>query len=116
MVDAGKCKLNPGTELSYLQLTEQTLLYKIITENMEKPKGPSIKQAKALRQLSDAGSITEPAIMDILFPAEDENKEKDLKISLFELSQFFAAGTSPEIIKQTIFNALSAYKEEPHNE
>ncbi len=109
MVDAGKCKLNPGTELSYLQLTEQTLLYKIITENMEKPKGPSIKQAKALRQLSDTGSITEPAIMDILFPAEDDNKAKDLKISLFELRAFFPADTAPEIMKQAIFDALNEY-------
>ena len=106
MVDIGKCKLNPAIELSYLKLAEQTLLYNLIIENMEKPKGPSIKQAKALRHLSDTAGFTETGVMEILFPQDDDTIPEVLKLSLFELSAFFPVGTSSETMKATIFKLL----------
>ncbi len=105
LVDEKKLPFNSAVEISYLSHEEQNQLLENIREN-----GcvPSVKQARRLKQLSQAGELDASAINTIML----ENKEEPVKVTLpgQKLKEYFPADYTPAQMEDVILKLLKRWK------
>ena len=105
LVDEKKFPFNSAVEISYLSHEEQNQLLENIREN-----GcvPSVKQARRLKQLSQAGELDASAINAIML----ENKEEPVKVTLpgQKLKEYFPADYTPAQMEDVILKLLKRWK------
>ena len=63
LVDEGKIALTPAVELSYLQPSEQEMLFSVMDSDEVTP---SLSQARRLRRMSEAQTLTDDAVLQLL--------------------------------------------------
>ncbi len=108
MVDNGKFAFLAAVEISYLSKDAQALLLAIM--NTEPCKAPSLKQAKQLRAIYDAGELDEDAILAVMVKPQGAQKT-EIKLSLptHRFGRFFGPHTTQAEILTTIEAALEMY-------
>ena len=102
--------LRPAVELSYLRKEEQADLFAIMDE-MDCT--PSHAQAIKMRRMSEAKTGAEPLTKDAMTAIMEEekgNQKEQFKIPKEKISRFFAPGTPPQKIEDTIIKALELYR------
>lgn len=98
--------MRPAVELSYLSPQEQQMLLEIMeTED----RTPSHAQAIKMRQFSENGRLDENVLLSIM-QEEKPNQVEQFKIPKERISKFFAPGTPPKKMEDTIVQALELYK------
>ncbi len=105
MVDAGKLKVNPGVELSYLTGDEQEILFRLI--DTAACKAPSLTQAGQLRGLSKNNMLDEDTILGIMVK---QLKDPDIRLPSERIRSFFPPNASPKTMEEEIIAALTAYR------
>ena len=108
-VDKGRLPMRSAVELSYLPEEEQLVLGYFLGQFST---APSQRQAAELRRLSQEGSLDERAILAVL-RGEKGEKPRRLNFSGERISRFFAPGTTPRAMEETIVRALERYCGEP---
>ena len=102
--------IRPAVELSYLRREEQTDLFAIMREA---DCTPSHAQAIRIRRMSesatDGARIAKNCLLAIL-EEEKPNQREQIKISKTRIGKYFAPGTSPQKIEDTIVQALDFYR------
>ncbi len=101
MVDAGKLKVNPGVELSYLTGDEQEILFRLM--DFAACKAPSLTQAGQLRGLSKNNMLDEDTILGIMVK---HPKAPDIRLPSERIRSFFPANATQKQIEDTICDAL----------
>ena len=71
LVDEGKIALTPAVELSYLQPSEQEMLFSVMDSDEVTP---SLSQARRLRRMSEAQTLTDDAVLQLLSEVTHKNK------------------------------------------
>lgn len=105
LVDDGKIGMRPAVELSYLTEGEQRDLVETIeTEECT----PSHDQAIRMRKLSQQGVLDMDTIFEIMRESKGNQNER-VKIPMERLSRYFARGTPPKQVEDTIIKALEYY-------
>ena len=105
LVDEGKIGMRPAVELSYLTESEQRDLVETIeTEECT----PSHDQAIRMRKLSQQGILDMDTIFEIMRESKGNQNER-VKIPMERLSRYFARGTPPKQVEDTIIKALEYY-------
>lgn len=106
MVDEKKIAFNPAYELSFLTKEEQTQL----VETMDYEQAtPSLSQAQRMKKLSQAGKLTEDAMLAIM----SEEKKGDLdKVTLTSdtLRKYFPKSYTPKRMEETIIKLLEQWQ------
>ena len=106
MVDEKKIAFNPAYELSFLTKEEQTQL----VETMDYEQAtPSLSQAQRMKKLSQAGKLTEDAMLAIM----SEDKKGDLdKVTLTSdtLRKYFPRSYTPKRMEETIIKLLEQWQ------
>ena len=106
MVDEKKIALNPAYELSFLKPEEQAQL--VDTMDYEQAT-PSLSQAQRMKKLSQAGKLTEDAMLAIM----SEEKKGDLdKVTLTSdtLRKYFPRSYTPKRMEETIIKLLEQWQ------
>ncbi len=111
MVDTKEINIKLGEELSFLKEEEQEFLASLIYPNVQKL---TTNQVKRLREESNADTLTDEKIIEILEKKdgedkEDEEDEGEVTFSSEELDKYFKDFGSPEEIKEFIIVMLEAY-------
>ena len=106
LVDDEKIGFRPAVELSYLQEEEQRDLLETI-ESEEAT--PSLAQAVRMKKLSQEGILDMDTIFAVMTEEKANQKEK-VKLSMERFERFFARGTPPKQIEDTIYAALEYYQ------
>ena len=105
LVDEGKIGMRPAVELSYLTEGEQRDLVETIeTEECT----PSHDQAIRMRKLSQQGILDMDTIFEIMRESKGNQNER-VKIPMERLLRYFARGTPPKQVEDTIIKALEYY-------
>ena len=107
LVDNGKMGMRPAVELSYLDKTEQQLLYRQIW-NLDCT--PSHAQAIRIRKLSSQGTLTEDQLSNIMLEEKPNQKEK-IHISYDQIREYIPRNIPFEDTTDYIKKALVFYKE-----
>ncbi len=106
MVDEKKVAFNPAYELSFLTKEEQAQL----VETMDYEQAtPSLSQAQRMKKLSQAGKLTEDAMLAIM----SEEKKGDLdKVTLTSdtLRKYFPRSYTPKRMEETIIKLLEQWQ------
>lgn len=106
MVDEKKIAFNPAYELSFLTKEEQTQL----VETMDYEQAtPSLSQAQRMKKLSQAGELTEDAMLAIM----SEEKKGDLDKVTFTsdtLRKYFPKSYTPKRMEETIIKLLEQWQ------
>lgn len=106
MVDEKKIAFNPAYELSFLTKEEQTQL----VETMDYEQAtPSLSQAQRMKKLSQAGKLTEDAMLAIM----SEEKKGDLDKVTFTsdtLRKYFPKSYTPKRMEETIIKLLEQWQ------
>ena len=106
MVDDGKIAFRPAVELSYLSKEQQEALY----STMEcEDCTPSLAQAIKMKEFSKDGKLTDEVILSIM-QEEKPNQKEQFKMPKERISKYFAPGTPPQKIEDTIIKALDLYR------
>lgn len=106
MVDDGKIAFRPAVELSYLSKEQQQALY----STMEREDcTPSLAQAIKMKEFSKGGKLTDEVILSIM-QEEKPNQKEQFKMPKERISKYFAPGTPPQKIEDTIIKALDLYR------
>ena len=106
MVDDGKIAFRPAVELSYLSKEQQESLY----STMEcEDCTPSLAQAIKMKEFSKDGKLTDEVILSIM-QEEKPNQKEQFKMPKERISKYFAPGTPPQKIEDTIIKALDLYR------
>lgn len=106
MVDDGKIAFRPAVELSYLSKEQQKALY----STMEcEDCTPSLAQAIKMKEFSKDGKLTDEVILSIM-QEEKPNQKEQFKMPKERISKYFAPGTPPQKIEDTIIKALELYR------
>lgn len=106
MVDDGKIAFRPAVELSYLSKEQQKALYSTIEcEDCT----PSLAQAIKMKEFSKDGKLTDEVILSIM-QEEKPNQKEQFKMPKERISKYFAPGTPPQKIEDTIIKALELYR------
>ena len=98
--------LRPAVELSYLAETEQR---ELLTTMEAEECTPSHAQAIELRGHSEKGELTADLILSIM-EQEKPNQIEQFKIPKARIAKFFAPGTPPQTMEDTIVKALELYR------
>lgn len=110
MVDNKEINIKLGEELSFLKEEEQEFLASLIYPNVQKL---TTNQVKKLKEESNADTLTEEKIIEILEKKENEDNEEEdsgeVTFSSEELDKYFKDFGSPEEIKEFIIVMLEAY-------
>ena len=104
-VDKGKLPMRSAVELSYLPEGEQLILSYFLGELSA---APSQRQAAELRRLSAEQGLDERTILAVLRGGKAD-KPRRLSFSGERISRFFAPGTTPRAMEETIVKALERY-------
>lgn len=106
MVDEKKIAFNPAYELSFLTREEQAQL----VETMDYEQAtPSLSQAQRMKKLSQAGKLTEDAMLTIM----SEEKKGDLDKVTFTsdtLRKYFPKSYTPKRMEETIIKLLEQWQ------
>ncbi len=98
--------MRPAVELSYLSPQEQEMLLEIMETEDRTPSHP---QAIKMRHFSEEGRLDENVLLSIM-QEEKPNQVEQFKIPKERISKFFAPGTPPKKMEDTIVQALELYK------
>ena len=106
-----KISFNPAVELSYLTLSEQTMLL----DAMEAQEAtPSLSQAQRLKKFSQQGKLSEDVMTAIL---SEEKKEVDrITLTTTTLSKYFPKSYTPKKMEETIINLLEQWQRKRQHE
>ena len=106
-VDEKKIPLLAGERLSYLKPQEQEWLAEAILNSRI---FPNKIQAENMKQLSEAGALTEDAIYRIL--TKRGNEKVNVTISAKRLNDYFPLNYTKEQIEEVIYDLLDRWKQE----
>lgn len=105
LVDEGKIALTPAVELSYLQPSEQEMLFSVMDSNEVTP---SLSQARRLRRMSEAQTLTDDAVLQLLSEVKG-NQVEYVKVPVDKLRSFFRPDTSVKQMTETLVKAMDFY-------
>ena len=105
LVDEGKIALTPAVELSYLQPSEQETLFSIMDCDEVTP---SLSQARRLRRMSEAQTLTDDAVLQLLSEVKG-NQVEYVKVPVDKLRSFFRPDTSVKQMTETLVKAMDFY-------
>lgn len=106
MVDDARIALTPAVELSYLQPSEQGMLFSIIMDCDEVT--PSLSQAQRLRRMSEEQRFTDSAVMQLMSEVKG-NQVEYVKVPVDSLRSFFRPDTSMKQMTETLVKAMDFY-------
>ena len=105
MVDEKKIAMTPAVELSYLKPEEQQMLLTAIDSEQATP---SLSQAQRMKKLSQAGTLNDDTMLDIMM--EQKKPEKgELTFSGDVLRKYFPRSYPPQRMQETIIKLLEAW-------
>ena len=106
-----KISFNPAVELSYLTLSEQTMLL----DAMEAQEAtPSLSQAQRLKKFSQQGKLSEDVMLAIM---SEEKKEVDrITLTTTTLSKYFPKSYTPKKMEETIIKLLEQWQRKRQRE
>ena len=106
-----KISFNPAVELSYLTLSEQTMLL----DAMEAQEAtPSLSQAQRLKKFSQQGKLSEDVMTAIL---SEEKKEVDrITLTTTTRSKYFPKSYTPKKMEETIIKLLEQWQRKRQHE
>lgn len=105
MVDDGKIALTPAVELSYLQPSEQEMLFSVMDCDEVTP---SLSQAQRLRRMSEEQRFTDSAVMQLMSEVKG-NQVEYVKVPVDKLRSFFRPDTSVKQMTETLVKAMDFY-------
>ena len=105
MVDDGRIALTPAVELSYLQPSEQEMLFSVMDSDEVTP---SLSQARRLRRMSEAQTLTDDAVLQLLSEVKG-NQVEYVKVPVDKLRSFFRPDTSVKQMTETLVKAMDFY-------
>lgn len=105
MVDDGRIALTPAVELSYLQPSEQEMLFSIMDCDEVTP---SLSQAQRLRRMSEEQRFTDSAVMQLMSEVKG-NQVEYVKVPVDSLRSFFRPDTSMKQMTETLVKAMDFY-------
>lgn len=105
MVDDGKIALTPAVELSYLQPSEQEMLFSMMDCDEVTP---SLSQAQRLRRMSEEQRFTDSAVMQLMSEVKG-NQVEYVKVPVDKLRSYFRPDTSMKQMTETIVKAMEFY-------
>lgn len=105
LVDEGKIALTPAVELSYLQPSEQEMLFSVMDSDEVTP---SLSQARRLRRMSEAQTLTDDAALQLLSEVKG-NQVEYVKVPVDKLRSFFRPDTSVKQMTETLVKAMDFY-------
>ena len=105
LVDEGKIALTPAVELSYLQPSEQEMLFSVMDSDEVTP---SLSQARRLRRMSEAQTLTDDAVLQLLSEVKG-NQVEYVKVPVDKLRSFFRPDTSVKQMTETLVKAMGFY-------
>ena len=105
LVDEGKIALTPAVELSYLQPSEQEMLFSVMDSDEVTP---SLSQARRLRRMSEAQTLTDDAVLQLLSEVKG-NQVEYVKVPVDKLRSFFRPDTSMKQMIETLVKAMDFY-------
>lgn len=102
MVDEGRIAFNPAVEISYLTEEDQQLL----KDEMDACQAtPSLTQSRALKQMSQAGTLTREYLHHLL-TEEKPNQRQKFFLNQEDVKKFFPPNYTPEQMHNTILLLL----------
>ena len=106
-----KIAFNPAVELSYLTLSEQTML---VNAMAAQEATPSLSQAQRLKKFSQQGKLSEDVMMAIM---SEEKKEVDrITLTTTTLSKYFPKSYTPKKMEETIIKLLEQWQRKRQRE
>ena len=105
LVDEGKIALTPAVELSYLQPSEQEMLFSVMDSDEVTP---SLSQTRRLRRMSEARTLTDDAVLQLLSEVKG-NQVEYVKVPVDKLRSFFRPDTSVKQMTETLVKAMDFY-------
>ena len=106
-----KISFNPAVELSYLTLSEQTMLL----DAMEAQEAtPSLSQAQRLKKFSQQGKLSEDVMTAIL--SEDKKEVDRITLTTTTLSKYFPKSYTPKKMEETIIKLLEQWQRKRQHE
>lgn len=105
LVDEGKIALTPAVELSYLQPSEQEMLFSVMDSDEVTP---SLSQARRLRRMSEEQRFTDSAVMQLMSEVK-RNQVEYVKVPVDKLRDFFRPDTSVKQMTETLVKAMDFY-------
>lgn len=106
-----KIAFNPAVELSYLTLSEQTMLLDAMAAQEATP---SLSQAQRLKKFSQQGKLSEDVMMAIM---SEEKKEVDrITLTTTTLSKYFPKSYTPKTMEETIIKLLEQWQRKRQHE
>jgi len=106
-----KIAFNPAVELSYLTLSEQTMLLNAMAAQEATP---SLSQAQRLKKFSQQGKLSEDVMMAIM---SEEKKEVDrITLTTTTLSKYFPKSYTPKKMEETIIKLLEQWQRKRQRE
>ena len=105
MVDDARIALTPAVELSYLQPSEQGMLFSIMDCDEVTP---SLSQAQRLRRMSEEQRFTDSAVMQLMSEVKG-NQVEYVKVPMDSLRSFFRPDTSMKQMTETLVKAMDFY-------
>ena len=105
LVDEGKIALTPAVELSYLQPSEQEMLFSVMDSDEVTP---SLSQARRLRRMSEAQTLTDDAVLQLLSEVKG-NQVEYVRVPVDKLRSFFRPNTSVKQMTETLVKAMDFY-------
>ena len=105
MVDDGKIALTPAVELSYLQPSEQEVLFSVMDCDEVTP---SLSQAQRLRRMSENQTLTDTVAMQLMSEVKG-NQVEYVRVPVDKLRSFFRPDTSMKQMTETLVKAMEFY-------
>ena len=105
MVDDGRIALTPAVELSYLQPSEQEMIFSVMDSDEVTP---SLSQARRLRRMSEAQTLTDDAVLQLLSEVKG-NQVEYVKVPVDKLRSYFRPDTSMKQMTETLVKAMEFY-------
>lgn len=105
MVDDGRIALTPAVELSYLQPSEQEMIFSVMDCDEVTP---SLSQAQRLRRMSENQTLTDTAAIQLMSEVKG-NQVEYVKVPVDKLRSFFRPDTSMKQMTETIVKAMDFY-------
>ena len=105
LVDEGKIALTPAVELSYLLPSEQEMLFSVMDSDEVTP---SLSQARRLRRMSEAQTLTDDAVLQLLSEVKG-NQVEYVKVPVDKLRSFFRPDTSMKQMTEALVKAMDFY-------
>lgn len=102
---------NPAVELSYLTLSEQTMLL----DAMEAQDAtPSLSQAQRLKKFSQQGKLSEDVMIAIM--SEEKKEVNRITLTTTTLSKYFPKSYTPKKMEETIIKLLEQWQRKRQRE